>query len=54
MDVVPADWKPISDLDKIVMDYCGLFLPFSSDFSNFDTLQMVDQKITKMLLLNWR
>jgi hypothetical protein len=22
MDVVPGDWKPISDLDKKVMDHC--------------------------------
>ena len=22
MDIVPGDWKPISDLDKKVMDHC--------------------------------
>ena len=26
-DVVPADWKPISDLDEQVMRYCELTTP---------------------------
>ena len=26
-DVVPADWKPISDLDEKVMRYCELTAP---------------------------
>jgi hypothetical protein len=47
-DVVPKDWKPISEMDKKLMEFCKLFVS-KVDGPAHLFLQMGSQRTMRML-----